>query len=363
MFIRKASLIVAVALMINGISIAQTSRGTVTGLVSDVQKATVPNAKVDLTGTGTNVTRTTQTNEAGLFRFDAVDPGTYKIEVKAVGLKGFTATNVMVGAAQVLIQDVTLEVGDVSQTVEVVEQAIALRADSPVRGSNIETRPIADLPYASRNPADLALTIPGVVSNKFNFSTGAFAVNGTRGRSNNFMLDGTDNNDISVGGQAFTIKNPGSIAETSIQTTNYDSEFGRAGGAIINLVTKSGTNALHGTAGMLFDSTWDDAISSSLAKDPGILARGHNFPGTDQQFDGTLGGPIVRNRTFFHFQRAQRKWSRLPPPAEPHYSPCFRRVLMPTPTCSSRSRAATTGKSRLSQCRLETGAPTYSSEA
>ena len=213
-------------------------------------------------------------------------------------MKGYSASNIIVGATEVLTQDVSLQVGDVSQTIEVVDSAVALRADSPVRGATIDTAAIADLPYATRNPADLALIVPGVTSNKFTFETGSFAVNGTRGRSNNFMIDGSDNNDISVGGQAFTIKNPGDIVETSVQTTNYDSEFGRAGGAVINLVTKSGTNQLHGTAGMTLDSTWDDAVSSSLHNDPTIIARGHNFPGTDQQFDGTLGGPDQKRPHF-----------------------------------------------------------------
>jgi len=286
---------------------AQTSRGTVSGIVADPQKASIPGARVDLTGEGTNVTRSTETNESGLYRFDAVEPGVYTISVKATGMKGYTATNMSVGAAEVVTHDVNMQIGDVAQTVEVTEQAVALRADSPVRGANIDSAAIVDLPYATRNPADLALTVPGVITNKYNFSSGSFAVNGTRGRSNNFMIDGTDNNDISVGGQAFTIKNPGSIVETSIQTTNFDSEFGRAGGAVINLVTKSGTNQFHGTAGMVLDSTWDDAIPSSLAKDPTILARGHNFAGTDQQFDGTLGGPIIRNKTFFHLSYLEQR--------------------------------------------------------
>jgi hypothetical protein len=113
------------------------------------------------------------------------------------------------------------------------------------------------------------------------------------------MIDGTDNNDISIAGQAFEIKNPGSVQEVSVQTSNYDSEFGRAGGAVVNVITKSGTNQYHGTAGFVLDSTWDDAVSSSLKRVPAILGRGHNLPGTEQQFDGTLGGPILRNRTFF----------------------------------------------------------------
>src|SRR6185436_13340066 len=110
-----------------------------------------------------------------------------------------------------------------------------------------------------------------------------FIVNGARGRSNNFMIDGTDNNDISIAGELFQVVNPGSIQEVSIQTSNYDAEFGRAGGAVVNVITRSGENQLHGSAGFVLDSTRDDAISSSLARDPAIKARGHNFAGTEQQ--------------------------------------------------------------------------------
>src|SRR5438132_838989 len=124
MFFRASTGLLSLGFFLAGISFAQTSRGTVTGLVRDPQKASVPNARVDLTGVGTNVTRSTQTNDSGLYRFDAVDPGVYRIEVKAPGLKGFSATNLTVGAAGVLTQDVVLEIGDVAQTVEVTEQAL-----------------------------------------------------------------------------------------------------------------------------------------------------------------------------------------------------------------------------------------------
>jgi hypothetical protein len=244
--------------------------------------------------------RSTTTNEAGLYRFDAVDPGSYKVDVKHPGFKNFTATQLDVSAARVSTLDVSLEVGDVQQTIEVTTDVAVLETESPVRGGNIQVKDIMDLPLASRNPVMFASNVPGVVSTKFATPSSTFSVNGTRGRSNNFMIDGTDNNDISVAGQAFEIRNPGSIQEVSVQTTNYDAEFGRAGGAVVNVITRSGTNTVHGTAGFVLDSTRDDAISSSLARDPAIQQRGKNLAGTEQQFDGTLGGPIRKDRTFFH---------------------------------------------------------------
>jgi hypothetical protein len=290
------SLVALVAVSLN----AQTSRGTVSGLITDEQKAAIPGATVDLTSLATNVTRSTSTNESGLYRFDAVDPGEYKLTVKSAGFRTFVAQQLTVGAAQAVARDAQLAIGDVQQVVEVTDAGIQLQTEAPVRGGNVEAQGIVNLPYASRNPVDLGLTVAGVTSTKFATPTRTFVVNGTRGRSNNFMIDGADNNDISVAGQAFQVLNPGSVQEVSVQTTNYDAEFGRAGGGVVNLITRSGANSLHGTAGFVLDSTRDDAISSTLAQAAEVQARGKNLPGAEQQFDGTLGGPIRRDRSFFH---------------------------------------------------------------
>jgi hypothetical protein len=298
--LRLQALFSGVALIFATVAVAQTSRGTVTGLVTDSQKAAVPNASVDLTSTSTNVTRSTQTNESGLYRFDAVDPGKYTLQVKTTGFRSYVAKQFDVGAAQVVSVDAALELGEVQQVVEVSADAVQIQTEAPVRASNISTKQIDELPLASRNPYMLALTAPGVTTNKFTTPSATYSVNGGRGRSNNFMVDGTDNNDISVAGQAVTIANPYSIQEVNVQASNYDAEFGRAGGAVVNVITRSGSNEFHGTAGFVLDSTWDDAISSSLSNSPEVIARGHNLPGTEQQYDGTLGGRIVRDKTFFH---------------------------------------------------------------
>jgi outer membrane receptor protein involved in Fe transport len=303
----RFSVLLTSFLFLAGTLAGQTSRGTVTGLVTDTSKAAVPSATAELTALATNTTRTTESNAAGLFRFDAVDPGAYKLTVKLTGFRTFVATQFTVGAAQSITQDATLEVGDVQQVVEVSEAGLQLQTEAPVRGGNVDLKTILELPYANRNPVNLGLTLPGVTTTKFATPTNTFVVNGARGRSNNFMIDGADNNDISVAGQALEVINPGSIQEVSVQTSNYDAEFGRAAGAVVNVITRSGTNSLHGTAGFVLDSTRDDAISSSLSQDPAIRARGYNLPGTEQQFDGTLGGPVIRNRTFFHLSYLEKR--------------------------------------------------------
>lgn len=278
---------------------AQTSRGTVNGIVTDASGATLPNAMVRLTNNDTNQSRSTTTNDAGLYRFDAVDPGTYEVNVSATGFRAFEARTLPVQAGQLASVDAQLQIGDTSSSVEVTAGVALLQTEAPVRGGSISTKNVVELPIQSRNPNLIALTLPGVSTNRFGLGIATFSVNGSRGRSNNFLLDGTENNDISVAGQAFQVTNPDAVQEISVQTGNYDAEYGRAGGAVVNTITRSGTNAYHGTAGYLIESTRFDAITTIQALDPEVQKRGHPLAGTDQWFSGTFGGKIIRDRTFF----------------------------------------------------------------
>ena len=249
----------------------QTSRGTITGIVTDASAAAAPNASVELTNKQTGITRTTTTNEGGVYRFDAVDLGEYDVTVKSVGFKTTTNRSVNVQAAQTVSIDVRLEIGDNVSVVEVSAEAVQLQTEAPARGGNVTQNQAIKLPYSSRNPNMLAINLPGVNEQRQAAAgTSTFSVNGARGRSNNFLLNGTENNDISVAGQAFQIKNPEAVAEVSIQTSNFDAEFGRAGGAVVNVITKSGTNDFHGSASYLVDVTNDDAITNTQALDPVI---------------------------------------------------------------------------------------------
>ncbi|MET0625985.1 MAG: carboxypeptidase regulatory-like domain-containing protein [Pyrinomonadaceae bacterium] len=293
---------------------AQTSRGTVSGIVTDPAGAVIRGAAVTLTNTQTNVSRSTTANDEGFYRFDAVELGNYTVVIEASGFGQLTKSNILVNANQNSQVDAQLAPGGQQVTIDVVAEAgAALQTDTAVRGGNISTTQVTELPIASRNPALLALTLPGVSSNRFGFGIGTFSVNGARGRSNNFLLDGIENNDTSVAGQGYQVTNPDAVAEVSVQTTNFDAEFGRAGGAVINTITKSGTNEFHGTLSAFLDSTRDDALTSSLARDPRLAARGRLDPGTQQVYSATVGGPVYlprfgeggpgywsgRNRTFF----------------------------------------------------------------
>jgi outer membrane receptor protein involved in Fe transport len=293
---------------------AQTSRGTVSGTVTDPAGAVIAGATVTLTSAQTNVSRDSVTNDEGFYRFDAVDLGTYTVNITAGGFGKLSKTNVIVNANQTSSIDAQLAPGGQEVTIDVIADAgAALQTEAPVRGGNISTVQITELPIASRNPVGLALTLPGVTSNSGGYGVGTFSVNGARGRSNNFLIDGTENNDISVAGQGFQITNPDAVQEVSVQTSNYDAEFGRAGGAVVNVVTRSGTNDFRGTLAFQYDTSADDAITSSQARNPAVIARGRRLSATEYIPAFTFGGPLYlprfgeggralidgRDRTFF----------------------------------------------------------------
>jgi outer membrane receptor protein involved in Fe transport len=295
-------LLLAVALLCAAplAAVAQTSRGTVSGTVTDPNGAVVGGVTVTLTNAETNVSRTSTTNEEGIYRFEAVEPGTYTVKFASAGFSEVTKTNIPVQASQTADIGAQLTVGQQDVTIDVTAQEGALlQTESPVRGGNVEQLRVVELPIADRNPANLAVTLPGVTSNRTSLGSDTFSVNGARSRSNNFLIDGTENNDISVAGQGFQITNPDAVQEVAVQTSNFDAEFGRAGGAVVNVITRGGTNEFHGTVGYLLDSTRDDAITSQQSRDPAVAERGHPLPGTEQWFFGTFGGPIVKDRTFF----------------------------------------------------------------
>ena len=276
---------------------AQTSRGTVSGTVTDPTGAVVAGANVALKNTQTSVERTTTTNDEGFYRFEAVDLGTYSVTISAAGFGELIKSNVVVNANQTSEISAQLQPGGQQVTIDVTAEAgAALQTEAPVRGGNISQAQITELPFSTRNPVSLALTVPGVTSNRTGVGVSTFVVNGARGRSNNFMIDGVENNDISVAGQGFEINNPDAVQEVSVQTTNYDAEFGRAGGGVINVITKGGTNDFHGTLSAFLDSSADDAITSLGARDPNVINRGRPLFFIDTTYSATLGGPLYLPR-------------------------------------------------------------------
>lgn len=301
-------------------SYGQTSRGTLTGIVTDNSGAVIAKASVTITQEGTNVKRQTTTNDAGVYRFDAVDLGTYSMTIQMAGFRTSDTKGVEIQAAHTTNIDVSLAVGAASETVTVEASAfeVALQTSEQVRGANFSDHTVENLPITGLDSLTVAQLLPGIMvvnqsaSNSINQDgTFAFSVNGQRPRGNNFMIDGVENNDISIGGPAYTITNPDAVEEVNVQTSNFSAEFGRAGGAVFNEITKSGTNELHGTATYVYDGSAFAALSH-LQKINGLTApprQVENIP------DFTIGGPVVlphlyngHDKTFF-FAAAQ--WDRL----------------------------------------------------
>jgi hypothetical protein len=235
---------------------AQSTRGTVTGTVQDQSGGLIVGGAVTLVSPSTGVTSNTTTNSNGIYRFEAVMVGEYVVTATAPGFGKISAPAVVTVGA-VVGRDFVLKIGAVGANVEVMSQAsVDLQTEDAVRSQVISSTSLADFPIPGQNSLNLILTAPGVVRSNQGGSldSGIGAVNGGRARSNNFLLDGLQNNDISVTGPQFTITNNDELQEVSFQTTNFTAEYGRAGGAVINQVTKSGTNRIHGTVAEIYKS-------------------------------------------------------------------------------------------------------------
>lgn len=300
--------------------VSQSSRGTISGTISDAGGAVLPNAAVTITEKSTGVVRETKANSTGLYRFDAVLLGDYAIKVQAAGFADSQA-DVNVSANQVTEHDFQMKVSGSTESVTVEAAAAQLQTEEPLRGGNIEAQSLANLPIVGQNSLNLMLTLPGAVKSKLNGSldSGIGSINGARARSNNFMIDGTYNNDISVAGPAYTLTNNDAIQELSIQTSNFTAEFGRSGGAIINQITKSGTNSLHGTVAEVYRTELFNA-SDRTGRNSFFAAQAAGQPATlKPKFKEnipafTIGGPVYiphvydgRGKTFFF---AAGQWDR-----------------------------------------------------
>ncbi len=297
-------------------SVAQTSRGTVTGTVRDSSNAVVANATVTITDTSTNVSRRTTTNDAGIYRFDAVDLGTYNISVQATGFSTATENSIVIQAAHTLDLDFALKVGSTKETVTVEASGaeIGLQTSEQVRGETLPTVAITNMPLVGGDSLTLVQLTPGVAlasGNSINQNGNLnFVANGQRPRGNNFMIDGVENNDISVTGPAFTISIADAVNEVSVQTADFSAEFGRAGGAVINQVTNSGTNAFHGSGAWVYTGSAFQALNHS-----DVLAQRTRPPRAVENIpDFTFGGPVIipglyngHDKTFFF---AAGQWDR-----------------------------------------------------
>src|SRR5579864_5383696 len=279
---------------------AQIDRGAIEGKVLDASGSVVPKAMVTVTNKATGVGVTAPVNDSGEYQVLALIPGTYSVKVSADGFESVLHDDIELHVQDRLSVDFTLKVGSVKQEVVVTAGEPLLQTQTADVGSVVDEQRVNDLPLNGRRYADLALLEPGV--QKFygaaNPAPDRFSVNGNLELQNNFLLNGIDNNSFSENLQEFSVQvvqpPPDALQEFKIQTRTYSAEFGNSAGAVVNATIKSGTNGYHGDLFEYFRNKVLDA-NSWINNTTGQPRGGF----TQNQFGGTIGGPIVKNKLYF----------------------------------------------------------------
>lgn len=283
---------------------AQATTGVLTGTIADPSGAAIPGARITVKNQATGVEQTVTGTGEGNYTFPTLPPGKYTITVEAAGFRRAITTDVDVRIGTENRRDIAMQTGALEETVTVTAGTADEVAQTTSQiSSSFESRKVEELPSnaAGGGIDTLALLAPGVVPGFGNVNSNGvtLSVNGNRARSNNFTLDGTDNNDLTIGGPNFFVSNQDSVAEFQVITNNYSAQYGRNQGAVINIVTKGGTNQFHGT-GFEFhrNSSALDAMTNAERAEKGI-SRDRRDKFISNVFGGTFGGPIVRNKAFF----------------------------------------------------------------
>lgn len=281
---------------------AQQETATITGEVKDASGGLVPSAMITVTNVGTNISVNTESNDQGSYTVTSLRPGDYSITAEKSGFNKTLRSGVTLQVNQFARIDITLQAGQVSETVEVAAGAPLLETETSSRGSVIDQKKIVDLPLNGRDYNQLALLSPGVLPGtprlaSVNFK-GVLNVNGNRTFNNVFLLDGVDNISYSNSfrGENVQLVQPSieALQEFKIQTNAYSAEFGRSSGAVVNATIKSGSNNIHGS---VYEFLRNDALdannffSNALGAPKPVRKR--------NQFGGAIGGPLVKNRTFW----------------------------------------------------------------
>jgi len=288
---------------------AQEFRATITGRVLDASGAVIPGVTVQAINVDTNEMNAAVSGQAGNYVVPFLRPGTYNLVVEAAGFKKYTREGVVLQVGQTASIDVVLELGAITQEVTVTGKLPMLETSNANRGNVIDQKQVTELPLNSRNPFMLSMLTAGVNYNgafiyQRPFDNGAIAdwsINGSRNRTNEFLLDGAPNNAQAGGNNIAYVPPVDSVQEFKIQTNSYDAQYGKTGGGIINVSLKSGTNELHGTVyEFARRNSWDANSFQNNAK--GKPRSGHKL----DQYGFQAGGPVMipklwdgRNKSFF----------------------------------------------------------------
>jgi hypothetical protein len=315
----RTSFLLVMLIMAAPLASAQVTTGSLQGVVLDQNKAAVAGAAVKITNKATGITRETTTNDQGYYRVTNLVPGDqYSVEVSAQGFAPAAINNIAVRLATENSADVQLTVGEVGGTVIVTDSQPLIENTQSQLAQSYTPRQLTQLPFNGGSIDNLALLTPGVVTpGDTDFANGTgISANGNRGRSNNFQIDGQDNNDNSVTGPSLTLTNTEAIGEFQVITNSFSAEFGRNSGAQINTITKPGTNDFHGTLFEYHNNQALDALTNlqkvnaggfqflsanGFSQFTGLANRNGRDPFKVNKFGGALGGPIKKNKAFFFF--------------------------------------------------------------
>jgi len=273
---------------------AQDATGRIVGNITDQSGSLIVGAKVTVQNTNTGSIQQTESDKEGFYQVLSLPIGTYTVTVESDGFRKQVFERQTLQINQSLRLDAKLAIGQTSETVEVTDQVTNIETVNQTVGATVIGPAIQQAPLNGRNVLDLAKLQPGVTeTNGDSTAAGTFSIAGGRTDSVTFLLDGALNNDLLDNGVVFN-PNPDTIAEFRILESNYSSEYGRNGGGVVSVVTKSGTNEFHGSA---FEFLRNDALNANTffnkvdGLDRDVLKR--------NQYGGTLGGPIRRDKLFF----------------------------------------------------------------
>jgi hypothetical protein len=300
---KNVFLLAITALLVAATAWGQGSTGTITGSVADASGAAVPGATVTATNTGTGFAKKTTTGATGLYNIVELPPGMYTVAVEATGFAKTTLTEQRLVVASNLHLDVKLEVGQLNESVTVESAAAQVNTDDAQLGRSLTTIP--NLPILSGNSGRNALSLiglqPGVTMTPTTSAqgpasaVGPFEVNGQRSQANNFIMDGADANDLAINVPSGPdVISPDALGEFRVVTGAMKAEYGRNSGAIVETTIKSGTNSFHGEAVEIFRNKVLNA-NNFFSNAAGVANPPYNL----NDFDANVGGPVIKNRTFF----------------------------------------------------------------
>ncbi|MCL5744243.1 MAG: carboxypeptidase regulatory-like domain-containing protein, partial [Acidobacteria bacterium] len=278
----------------------QTPTAQITGRITDKSRSVIPGARVTATNIETLVRTETTSNDVGYYVIPLLPTGEYGIEVQREGFRSAMQDRILLTVDRIARIDIELEVGAVSERIEVAAVAPMLERDTSTVGTLVDSKRVEELPLQGRNAYALVELIPGArvpvswqdLPMDMN-NTQFVMINGARGSQNEFLLDGIPNTNARTGGPG-VFPNPDSVQEFRVETNTYSAEYGRAAGGVFNVVTRSGTNRFHGSA-------WDFLRNSKLNANNFFSNRAGQAkpPLTFNQFGLSAGGPIRKNKTFF----------------------------------------------------------------